>query len=175
MPHIIFQALLQGWPLLLILLAVITGRTVEYRHFRALTRREQTLSHVLLTDLKTFPHGADPTITPMLVGGQVVIATDYFKSFLAGIPKIFGGELKSYESLLERARREAVLRLLEEADRNGCNTVCNLRLNFADIGMMAGPGGKGAAMVEVFANGTAYRRPQESAHEKTPSRPVDRA
>ncbi|MGQ0547496.1 MAG: YbjQ family protein, partial [Betaproteobacteria bacterium] len=50
-----------------------------------------------------------------LVAGSVVIADDYFKSLLAGLYSFFGGPVRSYESLLDRARREAVLRMKAEA------------------------------------------------------------
>ena len=141
--------------LLLIQLGWIAGRTAEWRHLRRLDAREKRLSSMIVTDLKTFPLGADPGMRSALVGGEVVIATDYLKSFLAKIRCILGGELKSYESLMSRASREAILRMLEQAHMQGYNAVCNVRLDFADIGGMTGR--RGAAMVEAFASGTAYR------------------
>lgn len=151
------SAILQlGVPIALILLALFTGRIAERRHFRSLNRRETELADMMLTDVKSFPAGATPAAHATLVAGQVVIASDYLKSWLAGIRKIFGGELKSYESLIERARREAVLRMLQEARSQGFDAVCNMRLGFADIGGVTGI--KNAAMVEVFAYGTAYRK-----------------
>jgi uncharacterized protein YbjQ (UPF0145 family) len=147
---------------LLILLGWIVGRTAERRHFLRLERRERELAHMLVTDVKTFPGGADPSKRAALVHGEAVIATDYLKSFLAALRKLVGGELRSYESLMTRARREAVVRMLEEAHRLGYDAVCNLRLGSADIGGMTGK--RGAAMVEAFAWGTAYARAAESAH-----------
>jgi len=143
-----------GLPIFLILLGWIAGRTAEHRHLRSLERRERELSYMVVTDIKTFPALGDPQKYATLVTGEAVIATDYLKSFLAGLRKLVGGELGSYQSLMTRARREAVLRMLEAARRHGYNAVCNLRLNSADIGGMAGR--KGVAMVEVFATGTAY-------------------
>lgn len=87
---------------------------------------------------------------------EVVIATDYLKSFLAALKKLIGGEVKSYLSLVERARREAILRVLEEARRQGYNAVCNIRLVASDIGGSAHQR-KGAAMVTLIASGTAYQ------------------
>jgi len=143
-------------PAFLIILAFITGRYIERRHFRNLAQREQQLSDMIISDVKTFPNGAQPHKKAELVMGQVVIATDYLKTFLAGLKKIFGGELKSYETLMERARREALLRMQEDARSRGYNAVCNVRLSFADIGGMSGT--KGSVMVEIFAFGTAYCR-----------------
>ena len=141
-------------PLFLLLLAWFTGRYAERRHYRSLKRREQEMADILVTDLKTFPGGVDPSRGGELVQGQAVIATDYLKTFLATLRNIFGGEVKSYESLLQRARREAILRMMTQARGRGYNAVCNIRLTMSDIGGMTGT--KGAAMVEVLAWGTAY-------------------
>jgi len=155
------ELLIQLGPfVVLILLGLIVGRTVERRHFRRLGEREATLSYMLVTDLRTYPGGADVARPPMMVTGQAVIATDYLKTFLAGLRKILGGELKSYRTLMVRARKEAILRMMEEAQAAGYDAVCNLRLDSADIGGMTGR--RGAAMVEAFATGTACCRPREA-------------
>ncbi len=142
----------------LLLLGLVVGRARERGHFRSLEARERQLAYMLVTDIKSFPGGAEAASGGALVMGQAVIATDYLKSFLAGLRKIVGGELRSYESLMERARREAILRMLEEAKGLGFNAVCNLRMGTADIGAMSGA--KGSVMVEAFATGTAYRIPE---------------
>jgi uncharacterized protein YbjQ (UPF0145 family) len=142
----------------LLMLALYTGSRVERRHNQSLAERENTLRHMLVTDLKRFPtNGRDvgPDAGGALVMGEVVIATDYLKSFLAGLRNILGGELKSYQSLVLRARRESMLRMLEEADQLGFNAVCNIRYGTADIGGMAS--GKGGVQIESFISGTAYR------------------
>jgi len=149
------EALIQLLPfVVLLLLGLVVGKTTEIRHFNRLDRRDQSLADMLVTDLRSFPGGVDTTKPPMMVTGQAVIATDYLKSFLAKLRKILGGELKSYRSLMTRARREAMLRMMEEAQAQGYNAVCNMRLDSADIGGMAGR--RGVAMVEAFATGTAY-------------------
>jgi len=146
-----------GLPVILILLGWFAGRAAERRHLNSLARRERQLRHILVTDIRSFPMGADPDKTPALVMGQAVIAADYIKLLLAAIRKIFGGELHSYRSLMSRARREAILRMLEQAHSQGYNAVCNLRLNTADIGGMAI--GRGLPIVETLATGTAYYVP----------------
>jgi uncharacterized protein YbjQ (UPF0145 family) len=50
--------------------------------------------------------------------------------------------------VVERARREAMLRLKQEADRIGANHIMGVRLSTTELGMQGG-------MVEVFAYGTA--------------------
>jgi len=145
-----------GIPLFLIGLGLIVGRAREKAHFASLARREIALANMLLTDIKTFPGGVEPGAEPTIVVACTVIATDYLKSFLASFKKILGGELRSYHSLMERARREAMLRIMEQARQLGCDAICNLRLDTADIG--GAMTRKGAVMVAMLASGTAYKR-----------------
>ena len=91
---------------------------------------------------------------PAIVVGETVIATDYLKSFLARLRNIFGGEIRSYRTLLERARREALLRIVEEARGMGYNAVCNVRFETADVGGNSTM--RKVAMVAILASGTAY-------------------
>ena len=72
---------------------------------------------------------------------------------LANLRKIFGGRLGAYETLLERARREAILRLKEQSA--GAHLIVNLRLETCTIARTKGRQGIGA--VEVLAYGTAVR------------------
>ena len=58
--------------------------------------------------------------------GEVVIAGDYFKNFVASIKGIFGGRLTSFESILDRGRREAILRMREKALNANC--IVNTRI-----------------------------------------------
>jgi uncharacterized protein YbjQ (UPF0145 family) len=138
---------------LLVLAGWIFGGANERRHLRELEQRERRVARMLLTGIRTFPGGADPEWPPTLVTADAVIAGDFLKHLLAGLRKIVGGELRSYETLMTRARREAVLRVLESAQRQGYDAVCNLRLETVEIG-----GARGAT-IEVGASATAYRRP----------------
>jgi len=120
--------------------------------------RRMKLSHMLVSDLKSFPRGRDPSKGAEIVVGEVVIATDYLKSFYANFRKILGGELRSFYSLMTRARREAILRMMEKARNEGYNAVGNLRIEFADIGGIIA---RGTITVAVIASGTAYSIPEE--------------
>ena len=88
--------------------------------------------------------------TGQLVSSNVVISHDYFKYVIANIQNFFGGRLTSYESIVERARREAVIRLKLEAEKMGATEILGLRLSTTELGMQGG-------MVEVFAYGTAIK------------------
>lgn len=150
--------------LFLILLGWIAGRTAERRHLRSLQRRERQVAHMVVSDIKSFPGGADTQAGATIVLGEVVIATDYLKSFLARIRKILGGELRSYESLMQRARREAMVRMLEQAREMGYDAVCNLRLDPSDIG--GATQRRRSVMVAICATGTAYKTTSSPANEQ---------
>lgn len=130
------------------------GGFAERRHFKSLARREAALGDLLVNDLSSIPVGC-ATEPYTLVMGHVVIATDYFKTFAAKIKKIFGGELRSFDSMMERARREALLRMMESARDLGANRVINVRFATSSIG--GARKRQRAAMVEMIAYGTALR------------------
>jgi uncharacterized protein YbjQ (UPF0145 family) len=89
-----------------------------------------------------------------LVYGSVVVSIDYFKRLLAILRNIFGGSVKSYESLVDRARREAILRLKKAALEKNADIVLNLRIETAAIGYNANRK-RQVGSVEVIAYGTA--------------------
>jgi uncharacterized protein YbjQ (UPF0145 family) len=97
-----------------------------------------------------------------MVGGQVVVATDYFKTFVTALRNIVGGEMRAAQTLLSRARREAILRMIGEARRLGATEVHNVRFAFCNITQLSG--NKGAMAVEIYAYGTAVVRDQARGH-----------
>ncbi len=139
---------------ILISFGLVVGQIQERRHFNSLRLREQLTADMFVTQLKRFPHAVASPSPPSLVIGEVVIATDYLKSFQAKIRKIFGGRLGSYQTLLDRARREALLRVIEQAQDQGYNAVCNVRLETADLG--GNTSRRRVAMVGMLVSGTAY-------------------
>lgn len=155
-----FPFLLQVIPVLVLLvLGFSIGTLVERAHFRRLETRERELKGMLLTDLKTLPEHCSHQPCCFVVG-EVVIASDYFKTFAAGIRKILGGEMRTYETLMERARREAILRMAESASKMGANAVYNIRLASTNIGSIRRR--RSAAMVEMYAFGTAIHIPDQT-------------
>jgi uncharacterized protein YbjQ (UPF0145 family) len=94
------------------------------------------------------PEGVD-AIGVQLVSGSVVISSDYFKTFVAGFRAFFGGRFRGYETLLERARREALLRLKQEAQAAGATLVIGVRFQSTTIA------GSSTPSVEIMAFGTA--------------------
>ena len=150
MPVVIIQIL---FPLFLILGGLIIGKAIEMHHFRRLDEREAEYKNMIMTNLKTIPRQFE-NAQPFLVMGSAVIATDYFKVFAAGLRTLFGGEMKSYVTLMERARREAVLRMLQQAKQQGAHVIWNIRYETTCTGgqQRKKPGG-----VEVLVYGTALK------------------
>jgi uncharacterized protein YbjQ (UPF0145 family) len=139
-----------GVPLLIIVLALITGSVIERRHYRSIDDREKRLGHIALLNSKRYP-GDRPIVKSEFVEGAVVISYDYFKRFLAGLRQIFGGEVKSYVSLLDRGRREAMLRMKERCP--DADLIVNLRVETSSVSK--GRRKRSIGSVEVIAYGTA--------------------
>ncbi|PKO40902.1 MAG: hypothetical protein CVU33_01740 [Betaproteobacteria bacterium HGW-Betaproteobacteria-6] len=139
--------------LVLLLLGYVFGQHAEKKHFRSIIEREKQLRGILTFSERRIPDEAN--LQGTLVSGSVVISVDFFKNFVAGLRNLVGGRVSAYESLLERARREAVLRMKEKAQDFGAASVWNVRLETASIGKGRQQGGVGS--VEVVAYGTAVK------------------
>ena len=152
-----------GLPIILLALGFAVGGITDRRHRARLTEREATHAGMLLTNLRAPPGVGPEGEGGVIVNAEVVIAADYFKSFIAKLVKIIGGEMKTYRSLMERARREAIVRLVEQAREQGYQGLCNIRMETADIGGGAtSKKNSPAAMVAVLAWGTAYTLPADA-------------
>lgn len=141
--------------LVLLSLGYFFGRAAENRHYKQIRQREDAL-RTLLVMPKKVPPPQYALYRSQLVTGNVVISVDYFKTFVAGLRGFFGGRIGAYESLLDRARREAVLRMQEQANTLGAEAIYNLKFETARIGQNAG---QGLGSVEVLAYGTALMPP----------------
>lgn len=140
----------------LIVVAYFTGKHIETRHYADIRRREQDL--LALPSVTLGKSYNDSEITDCrLVYGNVVISGDYFKMILAGILNFFGGRVIGYESLIDRARREAILRMKEEARRFGADAIVNTRFEMSKLDSMQGNQQGGTGMFEILAYGTAIR------------------
>ncbi len=136
--------------LVLTVVGFITGTLIERSHFKSIEEREKKLLKVPLTTVKKPLGELSGRVRMVLVSGSVVISVDYFKVLAAGIKNIFGGRLTTYESLLDRARREAVLRMIESQPK--AKQICNVRIETASISKDPS---KSVGSVEVLAYGTA--------------------
>jgi len=152
MIELLFQL---GIPALLFVVGYFAGGFYEAKHFRSIrTREAQTVNFMVINyDWR------DPAKTieqSGLVTGSVVVSLDYFKRFLSGLRGIIGGRIKAFEPLMDRGRREALLRMKAEAKLKGYDAVINVRLETSSLAS-ARADGKGTAGIEVLAFGTGVR------------------
>lgn len=133
-----------------ILLGYVFGRLAEQRHYRSILEREEVWVKLPTTSNKRVM-GSHPDINrSQFVSGNVVISIDYFKRILAMLRGFFGGNVQAYETLVDRARREAILRMKESCPE--ANQIINLRVETSSIYK---GGGNQIGSVEVLAYGTA--------------------
>jgi len=146
-----------GPVIVLLLLGYCVGHIRERRHFASLNVREELHAGIRVTNLKRV---TDPQSVQRasLVTGDAVIATDYFKSFAARLRNIIGGEVKAYVTLMERARREAKLRMLAQAREMGAGEVWNVRFETSNIRSGTRKRNNPGVSIEIFAFGTAVVR-----------------
>lgn len=135
--------------LFLLVIGYIFGRIAEARHYRSIRAREQRLANVLIFSNRFPPNQSQPQ-EAILVSGSAVISDDYFKQAVAGLQTLFGGRLRSYEALVDRARREAVLRMKADAARRRSKLVINVKFQTYAV-----PGKSAMGAVELLAYGTA--------------------
>ena len=81
-----------------------------------------------------------------IVQGNTVRAKHLGRDFAAGLKNLVGGELRGYTELLTESRREAVERMMAQAEQLGANAVLNVRFSTSAVT---------AGAAELYAYGTA--------------------
>ncbi len=127
------------------------GRRAEKKHYKSIIEREHKFNAIPAIASRFPP--ADTVYDQKLVAGSTVVSSDYFKSITAAMINIFGGEVKPYEALIDRARRESILRMKLQAKNAGADMVFNIKMETSAISA-----GKIGA-IEVLAYGTALIPP----------------
>ena len=131
-----------------LILGLTAGSWDERRHYESIRKREAATLHIPVITSQDLPD--DRPVEATLAIGSVVVSVDAFKRFIGGLRMIFGGEIPSYSSLIDRARREALLRMKES--RPEADLFLNYRVETASIG---GQGEERLMSVEVVAYATA--------------------
>ena len=137
--------------LTLLCLGYVFGSRTEHKHYESIREREEQLRQLVVLTSR-LPLAGQLNHEARLVAGNVVISVDFFKSVLASLRNLVGGNVNAYESLLDRARREAVLRLQAAAKEQGAEAVINLKFETSRV---SGNASQGLGSVEVLAYGTA--------------------
>ena len=102
---------------------------------------------MIITNIETVP-GKTVAEHFGLVSGSTIRAKHIGRDIMAGFKNIVGGELKGYTELLTEARREAVERMMAQAQQLGADAIVNVRFSTSAVT-------QGAA--ELYAYGTAVK------------------
>ena len=107
---------------------------------------------MIVVNIETIP-GHKVREVKGLVQGNTIRAKHLGRDVIAGLKNLVGGELVGYTELLVEARRQALERMLAQAEQLGANAVVNVRFTTSAIT-------QGAA--ELYAYGTAVGIEAES-------------
>ena len=141
-----------GLPLLLLILGYAIGRIAETRHYASIREREAALLGVPALTSRHLENDRPIEWSRMSVG-SVVVSVDYYKRFLSAFRMLFGGEMHSYSSLIDRGRREAILRMKEACP--DADVYINCRLETSSISKGQG-NSLGSVEVIAYATGVKY-------------------
>ena len=83
-----------------------------------------------------------------LVQGNTIRAKHVGRDIAAGLKNLVGGELKGYTELLTEARRQAIERMIQQAEQLGADAIVNVRFTTSAVT-------SGAA--ELYSYGTAVK------------------
>lgn len=149
-----------GVPTFFLAVGWLAGHLSERRHERSLADREWRLADVEAIGMRNPPGFSRSNGPCALVTGEAVVASDAFKSWLFRLQNVVGGRSGNFSRLFDRARREALLRMKQAARDIGCDAVCNVRFDCADIGgnTAGARGKKNMNMAVALVSGTAWRR-----------------
>ncbi len=139
-------------PIALIVIGRIVGSRLERAHYADIAEREARFDRQPAFSTKDATP-LDSIRSSSLAVGSVVVSVDHFKRFVGGLRMLVGGEVRSYATLIERARREAVLRMKESQPH--ADAYVNTRIETSTIAGSYGEEGVGT--VEVLAYGTAVQ------------------
>ena len=151
--NLVVLCVIYGTPIIFTLSGFVIGGILENRHFSSIREREAQFVRYPAVPTPSLDDNRE-IVGSQLVSASVVVSLDYFKRILASFRNIFGGRVRSYESLLDRAKREAILRLKEQSPKS--DIIVNLRIATSQISQTQGRK-KGLGAVEVLAVGTAVQ------------------
>lgn len=138
--------------LFILTVTYFTGSIIEKNHFKKIKQREIALIRKPIINFGSKKWSTNKKVKRAeLVTGEVVISGDYFKTYVAGLKNIVGGRLTTFESILDRGRREAILRMREKA--LGANYIVNARIESVMLNDLYT--NQGVPQCAIIAYGTA--------------------
>jgi len=145
---ITYLILSNGWPVLLLVLGWGVGRIKIRNHRKWLDTQDKFLEDIRLHNIK-YKQSTESTAETFLVTGSLVLSIDVFRRLIATFIQIVGGEINNYSDLLDRGRRDALLRMKADARNVGAHDIYNIKIQSASIGANRG--------IEILAYGTAVK------------------
>lgn len=141
-------------PVFFLGLGYFAGQWTASRHEADMQARQPAVAHIWVHDMRPLnvTTGQNP---PIMITSEVTLGIDHFRGFLGQLKSLIGGQVASYQNVLDRARREVTLRLQEQAARYGYTAIANFRIDFVDISGTSTIKRK-ASFVSILATGTAY-------------------
>ncbi len=100
---------------------------------------------MLVVNTETIP-GHEITKVLGLVQGNTIRAKHVGRDIAAELKNLIGGELTGYTELLTEARRQAVERMMAQAEQLGADAIVNVRFTTSAVA---------AGAAELYAYGTA--------------------
>lgn len=118
-------------------------------HRLRINRENKRLHDIRLHNVKYKAAPGSEPVDAQLLNASLVLSIDVFQRFIATFTSITGGEHNNYTDLLERGRRDALLRLKAQAKAIGAQDIYNIKIQSAGIAMGNG--------IEILAYGTAIK------------------
>lgn len=135
------------------------GSHIEKEHFKKIIEREKLLYKKPIVNFGIKNWTSQKKVKKVeLVSAEVCIGADYFKSFISGIRNFFGGRMIAYESVLDRARREAILRMREKAYRSGAHIIMNARIESSMNNNLYAPNSVPRILLVAYGTAVTYEQ-----------------
>jgi uncharacterized protein YbjQ (UPF0145 family) len=147
------------------LYSLIVGFRRRHRAQHDVATAEPQLARLVRTTTEAGDHRGPTT----LVTGNVAYAADFPSRWATQWRNLVGGKATSLSEQADLARRIAMVRMLEEADRMGASGVANVRMTTSEI--FSGNGQRGALVIELLAYGTALLPPAQPPTPTPPATP----
>lgn len=138
--------------LVFLLITFFSWKYIEKKHYKRIAKEEEEFKDIMIIEEESLPAGALVSWWELVIW-SVVLGADYFRHFVAWLIHLFGWRLSVYESLLDRARREAINRAKKICKAKWYNCLTHLRY---ETTVISNTTKKAIPKVEVFvyADGT---------------------
>jgi len=103
----------------------------EKKHYKQIKQKESELKNIVV--LSKYDAKILDIKWTELVTWSIVLSIDFFKNFISWFVNFFGWEMTAYESILDRARRDTLVKIKEKAKKNWFNAIANLKLETSSI------------------------------------------